>query len=77
LTPSVFVRSEIKGQISTVDVLPSIIHDPSPIFKCPECGGAPLEERSEFLECPDCKRKWGVKDGIYDFRVPIENQRII
>ena len=76
LTPSVFVESEIKGQISTVDLPPSIIHDPSAIFKCPECEGAPLEECSEFLECPDCKRKWAVKDGIYDFRMPIENQRI-
>jgi ubiquinone/menaquinone biosynthesis C-methylase UbiE len=73
LTPSVFVRSEIKGQISTVNVPPSILHDPLPIFKCPECGHAPLEDKTGYLECPDCKRKWAVKDGIYDFREPVES----
>jgi len=54
-------------------------------FKCPECGHAPLEivgrdsipptaglkERTGYLTCPSCKRKWVVKDGIYDFRETI------
>ena len=69
LTPSVFVRC--RGG------WPSAPTRTKGFFKCPECRYAPLEDRTEYLECPNCKRKWGVKDGIYDFRVPIENQRII
>jgi len=54
-------------------------------FKCPECGHAPLEivgrdsipptpglkERTGYLTCPSCKRKWAVREGIYDFRETI------
>jgi hypothetical protein len=72
-TPSVFVRTAVSSQRSAVSVPLSMIHYPLSLFKCPECGHAPLEERSEFLECPNCKCKWGIKDGIYDFREPMEN----
>jgi ubiquinone/menaquinone biosynthesis C-methylase UbiE len=71
LTPSVFVKT-------TRTPLP-IIHDPLPmnfsllsIFKCPECGHAPLKGKTVYLECPNCKNKWEVKDGIYDFREPVQ-----
>jgi ubiquinone/menaquinone biosynthesis C-methylase UbiE/predicted RNA-binding Zn-ribbon protein involved in translation (DUF1610 family) len=51
-------------------------------FKCPECGHAPLEtvgrdsipptagsnEKTGYLTCPSCKRKWAVRERIYDFR---------
>jgi len=51
-------------------------------FKCPECEHAPLEivgrdsipptaglnEKTGYLTCPSCKRKWAVREGIYDFR---------
>src|SRR5271157_6391815 len=63
-TPSVFVRTAVSSQQSAVSVPLCMIHYPLSLFKCPECGGAPLEERSEFLECPNCKRKWEVRDGI-------------
>jgi hypothetical protein len=39
-------------------------------FKCPDCDHSPLIEKSGYLECSNCKKKWGVKDGIYDFREP-------
>ena len=72
-TPSVFVRTAVSSQRSAVSVPLSMIHYPLSLFKCPECGHAPFEDRSEFLECPNCKRKWGIKDGIYDFREPMES----
>jgi ubiquinone/menaquinone biosynthesis C-methylase UbiE len=39
-------------------------------FKCPECGHAPLEDKRIYLACPNCARRWDIKDGIYDFRQP-------
>jgi DNA-directed RNA polymerase subunit RPC12/RpoP len=41
-------------------------------FKCPECGHSPLLEKQNYLECSNCGKKWGVKDGIYDFREPLK-----
>jgi ubiquinone/menaquinone biosynthesis C-methylase UbiE len=72
-TPSVFVRCRCDHEgcpRAAINIAPTNVIE---FFKCPECGHAPLEERSEFLECPNCKRKWGVRDGIYDFREPVEN----
>jgi len=54
-------------------------------FKCPDCGHAPLEtvgrdsipptkglkEKTSHLACPSCKRKWAVREGIFDFRETI------
>ena len=37
-------------------------------FKCPDCGHSPLVEKTEYLECPGCGKKWGIRGGIYDFR---------
>jgi len=39
-------------------------------FKCPECRHAPLKDQGSYLLCPNCRNKWGIKDGIYDFRKP-------
>jgi ubiquinone/menaquinone biosynthesis C-methylase UbiE len=41
-------------------------------FKCPDCHHWPLNDKTDFLECPSCGRKWAVKDGIYDFREPVK-----
>jgi len=41
-------------------------------FKCPDCGYFPLVEKEDHLECSSCKKKWAVKDGIYDFREPLK-----
>ena len=76
LTPSVFVKCQVPGakyQVSsTKDRVMEAAGNPVSLFKCPECGHAPLEERGEFLECPSCRRRWGVRDGIYDFREPVK-----
>ncbi|HUH96755.1 MAG TPA: class I SAM-dependent methyltransferase [Anaerolineales bacterium] len=64
LTPSVFVRCRCGRPAG-----------PAPgagFFKCPECGQARLQETAEYLECSACKRRWGVRDGIHDFREPLE-----
>jgi ubiquinone/menaquinone biosynthesis C-methylase UbiE len=37
-------------------------------FKCPECGQQPLTEKKDRLECPTCKRRWPIQDGIYNFK---------
>jgi SAM-dependent methyltransferase len=63
LTPSVFVKAQVRGDAPPV---------PAPgFFKCPECGGVGLEEQAGALACPSCRRKWGRRDGIYDFRQPL------
>ena len=66
LSPSVFVKAVRR------DALPSHRQDGIlSYFKCPDCGHSPLVDKSDYLECPSCGKKWGVKDGIYDFREPI------
>ncbi|HEX9386626.1 MAG TPA: class I SAM-dependent methyltransferase [Anaerolineales bacterium] len=42
-------------------------------FKCPDCGHSPLIEKENCLECSNCQKKWGFKDGIFDFREPVIN----
>ncbi len=65
LTPSVFVRARLGSGTSSRNRIPS---DPPALFKCPDCGQAPLEESPGSLGCPNCKAEWEVRDGIYDFR---------
>lgn len=60
LTPSVFVRSRAEGD--------SPIAAPGSFFRCPQCGYFLVEDEQELV-CQDCHRKWGVQDGIYDFRI--------
>jgi SAM-dependent methyltransferase len=68
-TPSVFVKCQVSGVRSEVAEIPK---EGIALFKCPECGHAPLEDKSDYLRCGNCQRKWAVKDGIYDFREPIK-----
>ena len=68
LSPSVFVRA--KTQSGKKQEIPNHI---LLFFKCPDCSHSPLVEREDYLECSNCGKKWGVKDGIYDFREPMEN----
>lgn len=68
VTPSVFVKASV-----TRDSIPR--HTPDDIlrwFQCPKCGAHPLDERGDHLRCPGCGRKWAVRDGIYDFREPLD-----
>ena len=62
LTPSVFVCARATCE--------SPENTSSSIFRCPSCGTYPLDERSDILICRSCSKRWGVKDGIYDFRQP-------
>ncbi|MGQ9458811.1 MAG: hypothetical protein ACUVS5_11095, partial [Anaerolineae bacterium] len=39
-----------------------------PLFRCPACGHAPLEEAPEACYCAGCGRAWPVEDGLYLFR---------
>ena len=70
ITPSVFVKAVGGNQVTG-----SVRRELSVLeyFKCPDCGHSPLVDRSSYLECSSCKKKWEFKDGIYDFREPIKN----
>ena len=70
LSPSVFVRAVRRDGIP--------LHGQDNIlsyFKCPACESSPLVDKTDFLECSNCGKKWGVRDGIYDFREPIQQER--
>jgi ubiquinone/menaquinone biosynthesis C-methylase UbiE len=64
LTPSVFVRCHATGEPQK-DVSGAI-------FRCPECEYFPLVQNGPLLSCTACGRQWGIQDGIYDFRRPVE-----
>jgi ubiquinone/menaquinone biosynthesis C-methylase UbiE len=63
LTPSVFLRA-----VAGPDFAPST----TGFFQCPRCGHSTLEEEQDHLRCPSCGSYWGFKDGIYDFRDPVQ-----
>lgn len=65
-TPSVFVKAHGGNPESETGNIENVLA----LFKCPGCGHAPLEDIKTHLLCPNCRNKWEVKDGIYDFRVP-------
>jgi ubiquinone/menaquinone biosynthesis C-methylase UbiE len=73
LTPSVFIKARMgNGELKLANRVQKTIDssaNPIALFKCPECGYSPLMINPKYLECPDCKRKWEIKDGIYDFRL--------
>jgi len=74
LSPSVFMkarRGDSGGQfgVETTPALSNLLL----FFKCPDCGYSPLVDNKDHLECLSCKKKWEVKDGIYDFREPIKS----
>ena len=66
LTPSVFLKVVLQkdGPAADMDGITAM-------FKCPECGHAPLVDQGEYLQCSDCRRRWEKRDGIYDFRKPL------
>ncbi|HTP02349.1 MAG TPA: methyltransferase domain-containing protein [Anaerolineales bacterium] len=65
LTPSVFVRAVLPGDSPAVEIPES-----HALFKCPECGQAPLIQDGHLMRCPKCNRSYLEEDGIYDFRRP-------
>lgn len=67
LSPSVFVKAKADGRIQNKGIPDGL----ALFFKCPDCGHSPLIKEKEYLECSNCKKKWGVIDGIHDFREQI------
>jgi SAM-dependent methyltransferase len=62
LSPSVFVRCQGGDKA------------PSPagaFFRCTVCGSTVLE-KEEALSCTDCGARFAIRDGIYDFKAPLE-----
>ena len=66
LTPSVFVKASLGGERS--ETVPG---DVIQWFKCPHCGSSPLEDHDNYLQCSSCGSQWALRDGIYDFREPL------
>jgi len=67
LTPSVFVCARV-----TRDAIPCRIPDEVvDWFKCTECEHSPLESKKNYIQCSSCGSQWAVRDGIYDFREPL------
>lgn len=66
LSPSVFVRSEAVGTDLRAPDAPALF------WRCPACGCLTLHDRQTMLQCADCGRKWAIRDGIYDFKEPLE-----
>ena len=64
LTPSVFVRSQAPSGTLTAP--------PGAFFRCTVCGSTWFEDEGDVLDCIDCGARFGVLDGIHDFRAPLE-----
>ncbi len=64
LTPSVFLGAEAVGE-----------GKPAPegaFWRCPVCGSLDIEEAKEGLRCGGCGRVWPLREGIYDFKEPLQ-----
>ena len=68
VTPSVFVKAKLEIKDLRLAEPPN---DVTSFFKCPDCERSPLDDKQAYLECSNCKKRWQVKDGIYDFREPL------
>ena len=67
LSPSGFLRS-----VATGDDLP---FQGGTMWRCPACEGMQLQEEAEAVRCQSCGQSWPVRDGIYDFRLPLAPER--
>jgi uncharacterized protein YbaR (Trm112 family) len=71
LSPSVFVRCQGGDKASP----PAGV-----LFRCTVCGSTMLvpsvaeglEDEGEALSCTDCGARFAIRDGIYDFKAPLE-----
>lgn len=61
-TPSQFVASRATG--AAEGDLPDGEH----LFRCPDCGHAPLEHTGGGVACPACGGAWPVENGVYVFK---------
>lgn len=64
LTPSVFVRC--KGADDKA------VPPAGALFRCTVCGSTMLVDEGDGLSCTDCSARFAIRDGIYDFRAPVE-----
>jgi SAM-dependent methyltransferase len=64
LSPSVFTRSKAVGG-------PEKAAPEAGIFCCPECR-SPLGEPEDDLIACTCGLRWGIVDGIYNFKEPVK-----
>ncbi len=63
LSPSVFVRAQAQGN--------TLAAKDGDFFRCPVCKSNRLVEIENALVCDKCERSWEIRDGIYDFRHPL------
>lgn len=63
-SPSIFTKSIATGPTPDNRSVETL-------FACPECGGEVVRS-GEILTCRTDGRRWAVRDGIYDFKAPIE-----
>lgn len=64
-TPSVFLRARATGE--------SLRAVAGAFFKCPECGATLPKEEKNHIVCPNCGRRWGIKNGIYNFKEALKD----
>jgi hypothetical protein len=70
LSPSIFVKAQTDK--------PPVQSTPN-FFRCPICHSPDLARTQpkpelaveEILVCQECQRHWSFKDGIYDFKTPL------
>jgi SAM-dependent methyltransferase len=64
VTPSVFVGAHRPGAGAVVPA--------AGLFVCPRCGGE-LHREGDVMVCQRDGLRWSVRDGIYDFKAPIND----
>ena len=65
-SPSIFIQSTARAA-DTPDN-----REEAMIFACPETG-APVMQEGDTLMCRATGQRWAIRDGIYDFKAPLEN----
>ena len=63
-SPSVFTRNIAAGNEPPAQL-------DGPLFKCPACGKAELDEEGDRMVCQNCGKQWMIEDGIYNFKEPL------
>lgn len=62
-SPSVFIQSRHPGIGAAAA--------PGSFFACPSCATPLNETDSTALNCPGCGQRWGIENGLYDFKEPL------
>ncbi len=68
LAPSVFVCCEARADKPAAP--------PGVFFRCTTCGSTNLVDEGDALSCTDCSERFAVREGIYDFKTPLEGGTI-